>query len=548
MKPAPALWVFRGLLALLFVLLLAYAAGQRFAQPLTPICDPDTPGYLNPALSQLSGQGLQQTHGRSFLYPVVILGLLKASGDLKSIVVAQHLASLLTAIVWMGIWVIWISFLPENWTRHVVAPLLGLAAVGFYLIGAEPILFGMQVRPEAIFPLVAGLQILCLMLFVKARWSAGGKSKDGIVLASGIGAMVFAVASLNLKPSWGFAFLLSPLVLGLGVFIQRRGRSLLAAGLPLLAGGLLALILVAAAPVALQWKPDSASKSFLPMLLFAVHANIISDYLRGEVDAGRASPEDAAFSSRLSSGIEESRHQLGRFVLLGHNPDFLMFSSQTLVQLPGVSTLEERRAYYFRALFSSMARFPNRYVAKWLAQLRAAVFQDPKYLSRPSANLKKLYSASVPLSNSRYPDLRADLAGSLSRTASETSGLVSSLPAVRVMGPKWLKKAGSVGAVLYPASLIAGLILLAAAPFFFRDHLLAVLTALLVSAAALLSAMTVAFVHSFDIDRYLSLQSWLAWLTISCWAAVVFSLVESRLRRQFQTANAVGEKAVNDPA
>ena len=59
--------------------------------------------------------------------------------------------------------------------------------------------------------------------------------------------------------------------------------------------------------------------------------------------------------------------------------------------------------------------------------------------------------------------------------------------------------------------------------------------------------MTVAFVHSFDISRYLALQSWLAWLAISCWAAVVLSLAESRLRRQFQTANSGGEKVVNDP-
>ena len=60
--------------------------------------------------------------------------------------------------------------------------------------------------------------------------------------------------------------------------------------------------------------------------------------------------------------------------------------------------------------------------------------------------------------------------------------------------------------------------------------------------------MTVAFVHSFDIDRYLSLQSWLAWLTISCWAAVVLSLVESQLRGQFPTAKADSEKTLKEPA
>ena len=101
------------------------------------------------------------------------------------------------------------------------------------------------------------------------------------------------------------------------------------------------------------------------------------------------------------------------------------------------------------------------------------------------------------------------------------------------MGPKWLKTAGLAGAFLYPWCLLSGLILLAAAPFLFREHQLAILAASMVSAASLLSSMTVAFVHSFDIDRYQALQSWLVWLTIACWIAVILSLVETGVRHRF---------------
>ena len=547
-EPAAIDRVFRWAVGVALIALLACASAQRFSLPLTPVLDPDSPGYLNPALSQLSGHGFQQTQGRPLLYPALVLVVLNATGDLRSIVIAQHVASLLTAVASMGVWFVWSLFLPPGWVRRFLVPLIGLASVGFYLAGAETILFGVQVRPEAVFPLAAVLQILCLVVFIKARWPGAEKPNSLLAVASGIGAVVFTAAAYNLKPSWGFAVLLTPLVLGLGILRRPAGLSAARAAAPLVSGCIAAIFLLAAVPAALHWKRDDASKSFLAMNLFAVHANIISDYLQGEVEAGRASPEEAEFSGRLRTGIQESRNQLGRYVLLGHNPDYLMYGSQVLVWIPHVSTAEERRDYYFRTLFSSMARYPGRYVAKWLAQLRAAAFQDPKYLSRPSANLKKLYSASIPFSNAQYPDLRPDLADSLSRTALDTSALTSNLPQTCVVGPKWLKKAGVVGAILYPVSLVAGLLLLAAAPMFFRDHLRAVLAAALVSAAAFLSALTVAFVHSFDIDRYLSLQSWLAWLTISCWTAVVFSLVESRLRRRFQTANAGGEKTVNDPA
>ena len=546
-EPAAIDRVFRWVVAAALIALLICTAEQRFSLPLTPVLDPDSPGYLHPALSQLSGHGLQQTDGRSFLYPVLVLGLLNATGDLRSIVVMQHVASLLTAVAWMGICVVWSSFLPPGWVRRFLVPLIGLASVGFYLASAETILFGLQVRPEAVFPLAAALQLLCLMVFIKARWPGTDKLNGPLAVAAGIGAMVFTAAAFNLKPSWGFAVLLTPLVLGLGILFRPAGLSAARAAAPLVSGCIAAFFLLMAVPAALHWIRDEASKSFLAMNLFAVHANIISDYLQGEVEAGRAGPEEAEFSGRLRSGIQESRNRLGSYVLLGHNPDYLMYGSQALARIPNVSTVKERRDYYFRTLFLSMAHFPGRYVAKWFVQLRAAAFQDPKYFSRASAHLNKLYSASMPLSSAQYPDLRPDLAGSLARTAQETTELAYTLPATRDLGPKWLKKAGEVAATLYPASLIAGLILLAASPRFFPDHLRAVLAASLVSAAAFLSAMTVAFVHSFDISRYLSLQSWLAWLVISCWAAVALSLAESRLRRQFHAANSGGEKAVNEP-
>ncbi|MFZ4777544.1 MAG: hypothetical protein ACOYM3_19415, partial [Terrimicrobiaceae bacterium] len=322
-------------------------------------------------------------------------------------------------------------------------------------------------------------------------------------------------------------------VLGLGIFLRRRSQSLPVAALPLVLGGILGLLFLAAVPAALNWKPDTTSKFFLPMNLFAVHADIISDDLQKEVASGRATPEEAAFSSRLSSGIEESRKHLGSYALLRHNPDYLMYASDTLNNIPNVFSPEQKRAFFFHGFFRSMARSPGQYLKKWLVQLQAAVFQDPKFLSRQSGNLKKLYSIASNCPITPPSSLPENLARSCEQTAREQASLTESLPPSQFMGPKWLKTAGLAGAFLYPWSLLSGLILLVASPIFFKDHLRAVLTASLVSAASLLSAMTVAFVHSFDIDRYLALQSWLAWLTIACWLAVLLSMGESRVRRLF---------------
>src|SRR5215470_4032033 len=49
--------------------------------PSTPLSDPDTWGYLNPALSWLGGLGFQQTYGRNWLYPAILAAILKIGGD-----------------------------------------------------------------------------------------------------------------------------------------------------------------------------------------------------------------------------------------------------------------------------------------------------------------------------------------------------------------------------------------------------------------------------------------------------------------------------------
>src|SRR5205823_4279547 len=50
-------------------LLFAGAVWQRFKLPLDPIADPDTWGYLSPALRKLTGAEFGHTNGRNFVYP-----------------------------------------------------------------------------------------------------------------------------------------------------------------------------------------------------------------------------------------------------------------------------------------------------------------------------------------------------------------------------------------------------------------------------------------------------------------------------------------------
>src|ERR1044072_8436811 len=84
--------------------LFGWAAWPRFALPLDPIADPDTWGYLSPALRKLLGYDFGHTHGRNFVYPAFVYLLLREFENFRAIVIAQHVLGLLAGATMLLIW------------------------------------------------------------------------------------------------------------------------------------------------------------------------------------------------------------------------------------------------------------------------------------------------------------------------------------------------------------------------------------------------------------------------------------------------------------
>src|ERR1700745_468718 len=66
----------------------------RARVPVVPLADGDTWGYLRPALCWLSGLGFEQTYGRDWLYPALLAGILKISGNFCAITYVQRFLGL----------------------------------------------------------------------------------------------------------------------------------------------------------------------------------------------------------------------------------------------------------------------------------------------------------------------------------------------------------------------------------------------------------------------------------------------------------------------
>jgi hypothetical protein len=72
------------------------AAYGRFSLTPWPLADPDTPAYLEPAISKLAGAAFQHTNGRNFLYPGFLLLILGSANNFAAITFVQHLLGLMT--------------------------------------------------------------------------------------------------------------------------------------------------------------------------------------------------------------------------------------------------------------------------------------------------------------------------------------------------------------------------------------------------------------------------------------------------------------------
>ncbi len=120
-------------------ILFAYAAWQRFAVPLDPVADPDTWGYLSPALRELTGGAFGHTSGRNFLYPGFLYLLLRAFGDFRAITVAQHFLGLLAGGVLLLTWRRTRCFVANPRVSLGSHHVLGLLAAAIFLLASEPI-------------------------------------------------------------------------------------------------------------------------------------------------------------------------------------------------------------------------------------------------------------------------------------------------------------------------------------------------------------------------------------------------------------------------
>jgi hypothetical protein len=285
------------------ILLFAWATWQRFALPLDPIADPDTWGYLSPALRKLTGAQFGHTHGRNFIYPGFVFLLLRVFGDFRAITVTQHLLGLLAGGILLLTWRRARVFVPNTRVRPPVHDALGLVATAIFLLAGEPIHFELQLRPEGVCVFLVSLNLYLVIQFVICCFI---ENRQTAAVAYGTAAVFSSILLGSVKPS--FAVVAIGALLPLVVFFFRHGwfwqKIALGSGTAVSA----ALLIL---PEHSLSRNDKASQTFLPTTLFDVHASLICDQMADDLarDAKVPYPRDwlARVHTAFGAEIEKSR-------------------------------------------------------------------------------------------------------------------------------------------------------------------------------------------------------------------------------------------------
>jgi hypothetical protein len=490
------------------------AAWLRFALPLDPLADPDTWGYLSPALRKLTGAEFGHTYGRNFVYPGFVFLILRTFGDFRAITLLQHLLGLAAGGLLLLTWRRARVFVANPRLRHDVYDAFGLIAAAILLFAGETIHLEMQLRPEGVCAFLLSLNVGLAIHFAAASYIDNRRTA---ATAYGAALVFSSVLLASVKPS----FVLVAIVTVFPVVTFFFRRDWLREKFALTTGALVgaALLLV---PEHFLRRSDEQSRTFLPTTLFVIHANLIRDLMADDLQRDANLPYSRDWLARvytaLNAEIGKSATTDPRYhVSAGFSPDYLMYNPTSIAaqlrsEFQGnvAALCAFYRFYYWRIWLHR----PIRVLEKIARQM--SIFYGPmcpaysrsKAFPLTSDYERGLNALDVPPYRKvwiRYP--RAV------EFVSRTRLLARSAPAIEQ--PVWIRKPLGFLAAAYGPMLVLSI---AISAFVFsrqrqrsRFGWLAGLV-LFLFACNFFGCLEVAVVHLLEYPRYLTVQMYLALL------------------------------------
>jgi len=384
-------------------MIFGWGAFQRFHLPLWPLADADTWGYLNPALSKLTGGAFQHTGGRNFVYPGFLFLILGTFKSFTAITIVQHTLGLLTGGLLLVCWRQIRRFLNVGPVARRTQEIFGVLLLAIYVLSSQPIIAEHELRPEAITPFFAVLTIFLALKFLEQRYLRKERWRS-----AWLGAAVVFVAFLllSLKPSFGMTafFAMLPVLL---LLFQRRATWV--ERLILIAAAVMSALLLVL-PEHYLAKSDPIATRFLPETLFYIHANLIADQMDEDIASRDCGDQGCEWLSQIQSELREEMRrgwELNQnYRSLGFDPDYLMYTSKVIRHwrekfFQGEDAIRLRFYWYYAG--RTLMKRPTPVIVKVWRQMRLFYSaSNPAFVTGREVALAEPYRRTVEVLNSAF--------------------------------------------------------------------------------------------------------------------------------------------------
>src|SRR4029077_13101012 len=249
----------------------AWAVWRRFKLPLNPIADPDTWGYLSPALRKLTGAEFGHTQSRNFLYPGFLYLVLRCFGDFRAIAIVQNLLGVAAAGVLLLTWRRLRAFVPDSLVNLSLHDAFGLAGAAIYLLASDTIRTETQLRPEGVCAFLISINLYFALQFVSCSFL---EHRRACAFVCGSATVLTSLLVASAKPSFWFAAIIVMVPVVAFFLRQNWWRQKIALGLAIAVTAALVLW-----PERILSRKDGESQTFLPTMLFVIHADLIRDQM-----------------------------------------------------------------------------------------------------------------------------------------------------------------------------------------------------------------------------------------------------------------------------
>ena len=279
-------------------------------------------------------------YGRTFAYPLLVYGTLAAFHHFSAICIVQHLLGLAAGVLLLATWNRLRRFLPEAEVVRTLHTVLGLVALGVFLLSKGSLLMEHSIRPESVFPFFV---ILCIWLALCYRESLDG---ENFARAFCWGAALVYDAALIyfIKPNWGFGvlFAIAPVLISI-VTIQKRVA--FKTGIVLLPAALVYLTLYAPEQRLITLY-DPRADCFLPSLLLSVHADMIRDEMaRDAQDPSVLEGKRLLLGKMIGLIDDEISSAKGKYAAMSINPDVFLYGKDSVCALAERYFGQDKEAY-----------------------------------------------------------------------------------------------------------------------------------------------------------------------------------------------------------